>query len=164
MVFTLDMIVSVVFFMAIVLTMLWVWTASYMHMEQYNDLSARSSRLDDIGTMLVTTGGSPSDWHQGGPFNADRILALGLARGGNELDPERLDRFVSLDYELLRRLLGLGSEDFHFTVTRDWEGTPDILYEKGSAKATSEVYVVRRFAALDGEAVELRLAAYYDKR
>ncbi len=161
--FTVDMMVSVVFFMVIIVSMLWVWTHAQGTMTAYDLRMSRMERLTFLSQALVATPGRPANWHENGPYNADNILAIGFAKNANELTPERLDRFVSMDYEILRTIMGLGAEDFHLTVQEDWDGTPITHYEKGSVLDTSVVMVVERYALLEGTPVKMRVEVYYDR-
>jgi hypothetical protein len=163
-VFTLDMTVAVFFFTVIVLTMLWVWSETYRHMNDFNDANARHKRLNDVSSILVKTQGNPLNWHKLPLINPDTVASIGLAKDDNVLDKARLDALAAADYDGLKVIMGLGSEDFRITVSENYSGAPVIRYQVGAAPASAENLVTRRYALLNGTRVELKLDAYYTKR
>lgn len=161
-IFTLDMISSLFFFLVIVLAVLWLWNHAYDHMNDYGASNSRQSRILDISTALVTSGGHPENWEQG-LITPSKVDALGLADEANVLSKDKIEAFTGAGYEDLRVMLGLGSEDFRFTVSRNYDSTPEILYDVGQEKNSAEARVAIRYALLEGERVQVKLTTYYDK-
>ncbi|MFH0861520.1 MAG: hypothetical protein V1875_00685 [Candidatus Altiarchaeota archaeon] len=162
-VFTMDLIAALFIFLVIIVSMMWLWGTAYARMDAYRDSSSRQSRLLDISSALVKTPGNPADW-QNGQVTPDRVYALGLASAENVLSEEKLTALESANYQSLREIMGLGSENFSITVSRDYGGTPEVLYSKGAVLDASERRIVRRYALMNGTRVELKLEAYYEKR
>jgi len=164
MIFTVDMVTALFFFLVIILSMLWVWAEAYRHMVDYRDVQSRQERLATVSSMLVKTPGSPPNWESSGGVTLSGVDAIGLAREPNVLDEGKMMAFMSADGENLRERMGLGSENFSLTVTEDWAGTPRIIYYMGDSTAGKERMIARRYALFNGSRVELKLEAYYNKK
>lgn len=162
-VFSLDMIVALVFFLSMILTMLWLWGEVFRHINDHLESQARQTRLLEVSSMLVKTQGNPPNWHAGA-VDPDVVDSIGLAGEENVLDEGKLQAFVGADYEDLRRIMGFGSENFYLTVSEDWDTTPTVLYFKGVNPASSERRVMIRYALLDKTKVEVKLQTFYAKR
>jgi len=162
-VFTMDFIASLFFFLVIILTLLWVWGETHRRISEYQEVSARHRRLLDVSTILVKTPGNPPDWHMHA-VDPETVKALGLAREGNVLDDEKLETLEGADYMSLQEILGFGNENFTITVSDNITGSPSVLYSKGTGNTAKERLVVRRLALLNGTPVELKVEAYYNKK
>lgn len=160
MVYTVDMMVSVIFFMVIIASMLWVWGQSQNAISQYDNRMERMEKLIYIGQSLVTTSGRPANWHESGPFDSEGVKALGLAHSPNELSHGRLERLESMEYEDLRIILGLGAQDFHISIEHNWSGESVILYEAGQHLDAQQIMVAERFALLNETPVRMRIRLY----
>jgi hypothetical protein len=164
MVFTMDLMVSVFFFMVILLSMLWVWGESHRHMNEFREASGKSRRIGEVATILVKSPGNPRNWETQLMLSPDTVSAMGLAGEPNVLDPVKLDQMNSMDYEMLREVLGLGTENFTIIVSSNYSGKPVVLYSKGMESDAGERLTAKRYALLNGTRVELELATYYNKR
>jgi hypothetical protein len=163
-VFTLDMIVAIMFFIVIILSMLWVWGEAYRHMVDYRDMKGRQERLAQVATMLVKGGGNPPNWEYSQAVSPSSVKAIGLAREPNVLDEKKLARFMSADERALHEIMGLGSENFSLSVTEGWSTSPRVIYRIGNATTSNERLIVRRYALFNGSRVELKLEASYNKK
>jgi hypothetical protein len=159
--FTLDLIAAMLFFLIILLAVFWLWSSAYRHMGEYRESNARQAKLQDISSMLVKTQGNPPDW-QTRPVDPDSTLAIGLASSENVLDAGKLQKFADADYERLREIMGLGGEDFSLTVAENYSGAPVVRYSVGAEMGSRQKSVVRRYALLNGTRVELKLTGYYN--
>ena len=157
-----DLVTALFFFIIILLTLFWLWSQTSRHMSEYREGIARQTRLLDISTMLVKTQGSPPDWHLG-RVSADDVHALGLATEDNVLSTAKLDALYAADYQSVREMMGLGSEDFELTVSGNYSGAPVVYYDIGASPPSRERMIVRRYAIFNGTHVELKLQAYYNK-
>jgi hypothetical protein len=161
--FTIDLVAALLLFLVILLTVLWLWRETGRHMNDYRESNARQTRLLELSTMLVKTQGNPPDWHDG-PVNPTAVDALGLASSANVLDEDRLTAMDAADYENLRKIMGLGSEEFKVEVIENYSGDARTLYSIGATTTASETRVVRRYALFNGTRVELKLTGYYTKK
>jgi cbb3-type cytochrome oxidase subunit 3 len=161
MVFTIDMIASLFFFMLIILSLLWVWQDTQRRARDYESDFRESDRLLRISSLLVGGGGSPRNWEKKDPIDVSDIMALGLASEPNVIDHEKARAMEGLDYEDVRVLLGMGSSDFRLTITRYWKGEPAILHELGGDFERANRLVMRRYALYNGTRVEVKFEVGY---
>jgi hypothetical protein len=159
--FTFDLLVSLLFFLIIILSLTWVWSVASRHMSEYGDSAARQDMLLDVSTLLVKTPGNPPGWELQDTVTAGNVAALGLASGENVLDPAKVGRMAQEDYGELRKIMGFGRGDFRLTVTSNFSGSPVVLCSQGEEKAVGEKRVVRRYALLNGTRVEVKLEEFY---
>ena len=163
-VFTFDLIVSTCFFMVIILSMLWVWSSTARQMSEYSEVDAKYKRVLDITQILVTDRGNPSNWYESAIVSEDGVYALGLVSSPNILDGKRIDNFLAIEYEVLKKILGLGGEEFRLTIIRDIHDSRQLLYEKGAVQNFEERISIKRYALFEGEPVELKMTIYFDKK
>lgn len=160
-VFTMDMIAALFFFLVILLSFLWLWGETYRHMNEYRQERSRQTKLMDISSMLIRTTGNPPDWEHR-KVRADSVRSIGLATEDNVLSDRKLSAFTSADYQTLREILGLGAEDFSLVVSSNYSGSPVVEYSIGTEINSKTKSVIRRYALLNGTIVELRLTGYYN--
>lgn len=114
----------------------WQSNSSMALQEQgFEETRAAATRTLDF---LVNSRGFPQNWNllQEGDINS-----IGLAREKRVLDPLKVSRFVSMDYNFARSKLNLGKYDFFFSV-RNSAG-PDLNYGNAEASDESQVTIER---------------------
>ena len=163
MIFTLDTMVALAIFLAIMLGVLWVWGETYRQIYSSAETHARMRKLLDVTDSLVKTTGDPVNWFEASQVTDANTYQIGLAKDENVLDRNRLNKFNETDMDTLKTVLGLMKEDFELTVIANWTTDPVIQYNvSGLNRSTSRVFVVERVVLLDGDRTLLRLKSGYN--
>lgn len=103
------------------------------------------SRAGNIIGALAESRGIPENWHT---LSDDSIEMIGLAEKPLMLSNERLARFLSMDYNFAKELLGIQGYEFLLSL-------PDV--NKGiSPSNTSDVIILSRSIDYNGEITEMR--------
>jgi len=161
-VFTLDLIISVLAFSLIILSVLWLWESTDYNMRKYLEQSRRLKGLEQASTALVKTPGNPPNW-ESSPVSLSNVKSLGLAGKDNVLDRAKLESLDDADYETTRKLLALGVQDFRLEVTGNITKDPYTAYDIGQDLGTGEEQVIIRYAVLDGQPAKVKLSGYYTR-
>lgn len=159
-VFSLDMVFSLLVFTGILIVLVWLWGVARSDIHDYVFRAERREKALRTSELLISSPGSPVYWHL---FNVTGDLrSLGLAHEDHVLNADKIEAFCEANYSVVKILLGLTREDINFTVTRGYGSSPEVLYSCGAFINTSESVVVRRVAMLNGSDVETKLVMGYE--
>lgn len=103
-VFAPDLVTSLVIFSAMLGLSLVIWNAAYSSKLGLEEHEVMKKKLDFISESLLRTSGYPQNWTQ------STVQYLGIAGSGHVIDPELALRLKEIEYDKLRRMLGLGHE------------------------------------------------------
>jgi hypothetical protein len=108
----------------------------------------------DIVDGLIKTSGSPGDWER----NASLTTSFGLADSPLKLDRRKVDALAGFDYDQARRIMGIESYNYFFSVERP-DGT--VVNQSGVRPTNAKVATnPRATAVLDGNAVYVDLVVW----
>lgn len=135
-------------------------TISLVTVEQGNSRSrSRQEALWAAGTAITDTlamsSGVPTNWET----NIASTQAIGLADTANRLSVLKVTKFVTLDYNTSKTLMGLPrGTDYHFSIT-DTNGT--VLKQSGIDSNVSDISLsFTRYVIWNGSRAWMRLRIY----
>ncbi len=88
-----------------------IWSQSIQNVSEVRerlDIGLLSIELSDL---LLKQAGYSTSWE-----SDDRNFTLGLAKEDHVLDEDKVDKFLSLNYDDTKILLGIGSYDYYFSL------------------------------------------------
>ncbi len=133
-----------------------MWNTSMIRVAQKEELINLESTAIAVSDLLVKTKGVPENWEETSP------TTIGLSNTSNVLDSRKLSKFVDLNYDDAKRLLG--GYDFFFQInnTNDQIVTVDGRQMASGLQPASAKTVVnaRRIALLGNQLVFLNLMVW----
>ena len=131
-----DLTISIFVFISVVAAFLFAWGYIATEAQSVSRMSEMESMALSVSDALIRIPGYPPDW------NETNVMVLGLADGENILNQTKVDRFVAMDYQKAKNILGTDWYHFHFTVS---DTNRTLLATKGPypSNATSVVPVER---------------------
>jgi hypothetical protein len=160
---TIDLVIAASIFISLLLSITWAWNDSRLKINLFENKRELYQKGLDIAEMLVKTSGDPANWHELNTVNSGTVNAIGLASEDNVLDEDKLDKLGYVDYEELRRILGLSKEDFNLTVYNITGGAETPLYSFGRPSLDLTKIRISRYASFGiNDIVELRLLLFYN--
>lgn len=134
------MAIAILFFIIVLSASLWNRSVNSMRLkEERNEMENLVLLISD---QLIKGLGIPSDW------NKTNVVAIGLAKEDNILDPVKVSNFINLGTNKTKNILGIGNYNFIFRL-RDIN--ENILVEYGTPPINSnEVIIVRRVVLYQG--------------
>jgi hypothetical protein len=150
---SLDFVLSAVVFSLALITVLFIWNYTNTETAERIEFKRAEGLVLSISDVLIRTSGVPDDW------NTTTVKVLGLASDENVLNRTKVERFLSLDYNGSKRILGVPLYDYYFRLADINGGTIFINQTeavKGVYPADAEIVVpVQRYGLLDGEIVKM---------
>ncbi len=108
--------------------------------------------------FLVLNSGIPNNWQD---LNINSIYQIGLAKSNNELDKNKLLKFIDLNsqYSLVKDKLGLSQYDLYISFVNGQSS--NTLYEFGiNPTNNSAVTIITRYATLDSNIIKINLKVW----
>jgi hypothetical protein len=105
-----DFLASVTIFFMVLIVLFFAWEYSAVQNTDqiiFNDMESRA--LNTVDT-IIRTGGFPEHW------NETTVEVLGLASEENILNETKIVMLVNMDYDDVRRIMGLHPYQFYFQV------------------------------------------------
>ncbi|MFH1055383.1 MAG: hypothetical protein V1744_04745 [Candidatus Altiarchaeota archaeon] len=156
----LDLVVAFMLVVFILVSVWEVWTSAITKLGLFQDKRTLDDRLLDVSELLVKTPGDPQNWHDMGEVNPDTVRSIGFALKDNVLDPAKMQRASTLEYESLRAILGLSKEDVYITIKDLESGNKTPLYAMGRPPEGGRS-TLSRYAVLNGSMAEVSVSLYY---
>ena len=100
---------SVIFFVAMVM-LIFTWNYTSEQINTQASVAEVEGVALFISDSLIRTPGLPDDW------NTTNVQVIGLASKENIINKTKINRFISLDYETSKNLLGTGGHEFYFSL------------------------------------------------
>ena len=137
-VFSSDLLVAILILLVIFIVVLISWNS-------FVDDTIKDSERKNIESLALKTSdnfvlseGFPKDWEK------SNASVIGLVSRSRNIDPEKLNAFLNLDYEESKRILGLQGYEYQFRLNRSGIVKPINSIGK-------DVSVVRRVVLYNGE-------------
>jgi len=134
---------------------------SFTAVQQENNLvKLHQDVLLSTGTtvtdMLAKSSGAPANWEM---KNTSDIQAIGLAASPNELSALKVGRFLAIDYNTSKKLMGLPASTGYYFAIVDTGGS--VLQQSGTDPSDSNrSFLFTRYVIWDGNAALMRLKIY----
>jgi hypothetical protein len=151
-----DFMASVIVFFLVVSVLFFVWQYTTIQNEDqmvFNDMENSALTITDT---IIRSRGYPEDW------NESSVQIIGLASEENILNETKILTFVQMDYETVKRILGIGAYDFYFQLvhlngTQASSGGNDLLAGLDPAFQSSTMVVpIERYIVFDHRVAKLR--------
>ena len=157
-IFSTDLTIAMLVLLAILVSFLVLWSAgtnriAYFESERWREEAARFAV-----ESLVETAGYPTHWEQIDNLSDTNIRSLGLARSRNVLNPDKVQKFVSIQntqYDFMKRVLGVQRYDLRVLIT-DLDGN-ELHSFKSAPPSDKVVTTVSRLALLNETMVVVRV-------
>lgn len=107
---SMDFIISATMFFLAVILILFAW--DYIASENYEQILFNEMQNTGlfVSDVLIRIKGFPLEWTN------DNVQSIGLASEENILNETKIYQFINLDYNKIKRLLGLGNYEFYFEL------------------------------------------------
>lgn len=154
--FSIDFIFSLSIFLTILFMMIQTWHRLNNEITQYEMYTEIESKILIVSNLLVKTSGYPDNWETINlPNDADKIISLGLAEKENVLSAKKILKFLDLNYNVSKTILGIPRYDFCIEITNR---TGDVITLNGKEikcnlpkPDISNVYSIKRLSVLKDE-------------
>lgn len=107
---SLDFAASVVIFLTALILVMFALNYTLSQSRQQAEMSVMESAAMSASDSLVRQPGIPQGW------NSTNVTTIGLASQENVLNETKLSEFVGMDYNEIKRLLGIANYEFYFEV------------------------------------------------
>ena len=131
---------------------------SYQHQIREIENKKNFDFAFNASDFLVLNSGIPNNWQD---LNINSIYQIGLAKSNNELDKNKLLKFIDLNsqYSLVKDKLGLSQYDFYISFVNGQSS--NTLYEFGiNPTNNSAVTIITRYATLDSNIIKINLKVW----
>lgn len=88
-----------------------IWSQSVQNVSDTKDRLDIGLLSIEISDLLLKQAGHSTSWE-----SDDKNFTLGLAKEDHVLDEDKVDKFLSLNYDDTKILLGIGSYDYYFSL------------------------------------------------
>ena len=124
---SMDFVFSLSIFLAILLISIVIWRNLNIQITQYEMHTDLENRILITSNLLIKTAGTPNDWENFDlATEQDKIISLGLAKRENVLNKTKILKFLDIDYDDTKTLLGIPRYEFCIEIA-DMTDTPIIL-------------------------------------
>ena len=107
---SLDFAASVVIFMTALILVMFALSYTLSQSTQQAEMNLMENAAMAASDSLVRQPGIPQAW------NSTNVTTIGLASQENVLNETKLAEFVAMDYNEIKRLLGIANYEFYFEV------------------------------------------------
>lgn len=154
---SLDLLISSSILILVLLSTYEVYNTSVLRIQEYTDDIKTTTRALDISQALVKTPGYPVDWNELSTIDETTVTSFGIAFQDNRIDEEKLQALSTVDYDVLKQVMGLGKDDFSIQVKDVAEGS--LAYDFGYSQPGYPVKV-SRLALINETVVEVVVNVY----
>lgn len=161
-VWSIDFIVSVMAFTAVVALMLFVWKSASTQAGESIRIGELQKVALNAADMLVRSPGIPPNW------TSEGVVFMGLAEREGVISPDKVSEMLGTGYNESRKALHIGSGEFYISL-RDYNGTLLNVTAAGNQTAAEHgsypngsgfVVPVERYVLFNGELARLRLIVW----
>ena len=141
---TIDLFLAIMIFTLIITTVLFTWNSYNAKIDKQIEYNSNLIKAYHISDLLVKYSGKPSSWHQS-TIEDNEILIIGLAKEDRVIDPDKLTRFLSFEYDLAREKLNINSYEFYFKISEINGDDLNPTIEYGNMTDSESAVVIRRY-------------------
>lgn len=154
-IFSTDLIISVVAFMVIFIFIFSLWGIYSTRLNENmasEELQLLTFQIIDI---LMKSRGEPNNWE----INPSGAKVIGLRLNPGSIDKDKLNAFLSLEYNQTKGIFNIGRFDYNFKVL-DINGSLINNIGLSLNQSDSQVVSVNRFVMVENETKEIRFALW----
>ncbi len=119
---TTDLFLAIILLIALVTIFFITWNMYHSRLSDVIPRNEMELYTIQLTNQLVRSSGIPDNWES----NISSIQAIGLADTDRVISEEKLQAFISLDYNATRELLNIGSYEFYFLLLKENETITEI--------------------------------------
>ncbi len=153
--FSLELVFTVLGFILMVLFIFSTWTLYSTRMNENiasEELQLQAFQLMDL---LTKTKGEPTNWEE----DTSTLYFIGLASDYGELDAEKVNTFINMDYNLTKKSFNLERFDYSFRI---WNINGSIESESGiqPTEISEQNIAIIRFIHINNETKKIDLVLW----
>lgn len=107
---SLDFILSIIIFSLILLSILFIWNYTNAEISERLEFKKMKTLALFISDILIRSTGIPENWEE------NNVKVIGLAENENILNKTKVLRFINMDYNTSKRVLGIQLYDYYFKL------------------------------------------------
>jgi len=144
--FSLDLVISIVAFIMVFIFIVSIWSIYTIRLNENVASEELQLLAFQITDLLMKSRGEPNNWEN----NPDNVSVIGLHLNPGYLDGNKVNAFLSLDYNKIKEAFNIERFDCDFKVL-DTDG--NLLNDTGLSpdQSSLEVISVSRFAMIENE-------------
>ncbi|MBU0456954.1 MAG: hypothetical protein ABH824_02605 [Nanoarchaeota archaeon] len=148
--FSLDLVISLVAFIIVIFFVLSLWNLYLTRLGENINSEEMQLLAFQITDMLIKSPGDPNNWQD----DPDNVTVIGLHLNPGYLDEDKLNTFLSLDYDQVKENFNIERFEFNFNIL-DLDG--NIINSTGSSvnESASQAISTNRFVFIGNETRQL---------
>ena len=156
--FSLDLVASVVIFIILFAFIISLWNLYSTRLSENiysEELQLLSFQITDL---LVKSQGEPTNWEN----NPENVSVIGLKLNPNYLDSNKINAFLTLDYNLTKELFNIERFDFNFKIL-DLNG--NTISETGLSSPETNSYIIsnKRLVIIQNETRQISFTLWKEQ-